>query len=65
MRIISPAFVIAVIFTLAACGSKDKKAADTKAATPAKQPPLIVEALVVHPQELKNDIEVSGSLLPG
>lgn len=65
MRIISHAFVIAFIFTLAACGSKDKKAGDAKSATPAKPPALTVEAMVVHPQELKNDIEVSGSLLPG
>jgi membrane fusion protein (multidrug efflux system) len=50
---------------LTSCGGKDKKDSPKPGTqNAAKTPVLQVEALIVRPQALSNDIEVPGSLLP-
>jgi membrane fusion protein (multidrug efflux system) len=49
---------------LASCGSNDKKdTAQSKQNTPAKQPPLPVEAMIASEKELSADIEIPGSIM--
>ena len=62
MRII---ISIGVLLLFVACGSKDKKeTAPSAKGGPAKQPSLPVEASIVRPQRITDNIEVPGTILP-
>ena len=55
---------LALVLLLTACGNSDKKDVPvTTGGGPAKQPPLAVEAYIVNPRSLSNQIEVPGSIL--
>lgn len=51
------------LLLLAACGSKEKKIAQTQQAG-AKPPPLPVEAYIAKPQSISDNIQVPGTILP-
>lgn len=52
------------VLLLSACGGKGKKNADQSSkGGPQKQPPLVVEAMLVSTKELNSDIEMPGSLM--
>lgn len=62
--IVRNSFLIAIFSVLASCGGKDKKdAAKASGNGLQKQPPLVVDAMVVMTSPLSADIEVPGSLL--
>ncbi len=55
---------LALIVLLASCGGNDKKEAPpATGGGPGKQPPLAVEAMILNPQNLSNEIEVPGSIM--
>ena len=55
---------LVLVILLTACGNSDKKDAPvTNGNGPGKQPPLAVEAYIVNPRSLSNQIEVPGSIL--
>ncbi|MBL7744277.1 MAG: efflux RND transporter periplasmic adaptor subunit [Chitinophagaceae bacterium] len=60
MRVIFPSLVLLL---LASCGGKDKKAAQPQQAN-AGQPPLSVEAYIIKPESINDNIEVPGTILP-
>src|SRR5437667_11392173 len=57
-------FFLIIEPVLSGCGNKNKKSsAELQQSGPSKQPPLIVETIILHPTLLNDVIEVPGSLL--